>query len=170
MKKLRIQSFWWRHAFQVLKICTVDPHIARNHWAKCHLLHTKWLLKWQDTEVMHQTEMYMILTFLSEFNKLNWYNKGKYLWLQQLKAFHFNAAIWKLLLNSFELIQHLENYKSAFDYLSHLHYIFQVIIISTWATRVLTSRWTDKVKQANKTSPKMLGNSKPILFIQWFTL
>ena len=45
MEKLRIQSFLWRHAFQILKIWTVDPHSDRNYWAECHWLHTKWFFK-----------------------------------------------------------------------------------------------------------------------------
>ena len=44
MKNLRIQSFWWRHAFQTLKICTVDPHSHRNLWAKGHWFPPNWTL------------------------------------------------------------------------------------------------------------------------------
>ena len=39
----------------ILKICTVDPYIGRNHWEKCNWLLTNWTLKWQDTEVVHLT-------------------------------------------------------------------------------------------------------------------
>ena len=56
MENLRIHSFWWRHAFQILK-----SH--RNHWAKCHWLLTKWTLKWQDTEVVHLTANKIAHTF-----------------------------------------------------------------------------------------------------------
>ena len=39
MEMINVQSFWRSQAFQILRICTVDPDIDKNNYAKCHQLH-----------------------------------------------------------------------------------------------------------------------------------
>ena len=61
MENLRIQSFWWRHAFQTLKICTVDPHSHRNLWEKGHWFPPNWTLNSfsrPSRKVVHLTVLY----------------------------------------------------------------------------------------------------------------